>query len=324
MFKPVRVDADDMLAKVARKKKPLLRIGVLPTMLTLGNLCLGVGAIYMCCREFEDVGRRISPQANLTWKSQSMEDLAPSYLSVGVWMLIGAIICDALDGRVARRTNQSSKFGEQMDSLADLVSWGVAPALMMMTMVRREIYQWNDYQLLGFDRFRELTVLIGIIYVCCAALRLARFNVETSLEAASHEGFRGLPSPGAGGAVCTLIFLHDHIDHAGGWVHTADLITLILPFCTLAVGLLMVSRVPYRHMGSVLLRRRKFGQFIVFLLLIAPVLLYFVQMLAALAWAFVISGLVKWAYGKYTGQRPQPVVEAPGSSLDVSLKKNAS
>ena len=199
MLKPVPPDADNTSGTPGRRKRPLLRrIGVLPTMLTLGNLVLGVGAIYMCCRELEDVGRGIGPEVNLTWKSKFLEELAPTFVSVGVWMLVGAIICDALDGRVARKTNQMTKFGEQMDSLADLVSWGVAPAMIMMVTIRRELYQWNGYQPFDYDRFGQLAVLIGLIYVSCAALRLARFNVETSLDAASHEGFRGLPSPGAG------------------------------------------------------------------------------------------------------------------------------
>jgi CDP-diacylglycerol---serine O-phosphatidyltransferase len=322
MFKPVRGNDENAPAKHGRKRRPLRRIGVLPTVLTLGNLCLGVGAVFMCCREFEDMGRGVRPDARLTWNSQVMEHLAPSYASIAVWMLVGAIICDALDGRVARKTNQMTKFGEQMDSLADMVSWGVAPAMIMMTMVRREIYEWHAYQPFGFDRFGQLAVLIGIIYVSCAALRLARFNVETSLEAASHEGFRGLPSPGAGGAVLTLVMLHDHLGANGS--RLADFITHVLPFCTLGLGLLMVSNVPYRHMGSILLRRRKFSHFIVFLLLIPPSLLYVKEALTAFAWLFVISGLVTWAHAKLTGRQLQPAARVPADSPDPSLKKNAS
>lgn len=324
MFKPVRSEPADSQVKLARPRRKLRRIGVLPTMLTLGNLCLGVGAIYMCCREFEDMGRRLTPQYKLTWESQSLEYLAPSYVSIGVWMLVGAIVCDALDGRVARKTNQMTKFGEQMDSLADLVSWGVAPAIMMMTMVRREIYQWHEYQPFGFDRFGQLTVLIGIIYVSCTALRLARFNVETSLEAASHEGFRGLPSPGAAGALLALVLLHDHIDQTGGWVRAADFITHIMPFCALGLALLMVSNVPYRHMGSMLLRRRKFSQIILVLVTLPLLLLYIKQTFAVFAWVFVLSGLVKWSYAKYAHRQGQPAAEVESSSEESSLKKNVS
>ncbi len=299
MLKPAK-PASEISAEHAalKRKRHLRRIGMLPTMLTLGNLCLGVGAIYLCGREWFDLGAHVSPHDRLTWNSTFMENLAPSYLSIAVWMLVGALICDALDGRVARKTGAESKFGEQMDSLADMVSWGAAPALIMMTMVIRETYQWRAYQPFGFDRFGQLTVLIGLVYASCTALRLARFNVETSMAAASHEGFKGLPSPGAGGLVLAMVALHDHLDQAGVWTRAADLITHVLPFCTLGVALLMVSQVPYRHFASVLFKRRPFSHVIPMLLLFPLLLLYTKQVLCLFAWVFVLSGLVVWGYHK--------------------------
>lgn len=291
-----------------RHKRPLRRIGMLPTLLTLGNLCLGLGAIHMCGRELEDLGAQRQAQDILTWNSGFLENLAPTYLSIGIWMLIGAFVCDALDGRVARRTGQETKFGEQLDSLADVVSCGVAPALVMMTMVRREIAQWiqrGEGAPFGYDRFGELTVIVGIIYVCCTALRLARFNVEASMQQASHEGFRGLPSPGAAGALLSLVFLHDHLDQHGSWVLLADFITHVLPIAALGLGLLMVSRVPYRHAVSLVLRRRPFGHVIPFLLIFPLVLLYTKQVLAATAWVFVLSGVVKWLWHRLTSGRQE-------------------
>jgi CDP-diacylglycerol--serine O-phosphatidyltransferase len=314
MLRPFKRVADPSIDHAAlRRKRRLRRIGMLPTMLTLGNLCLGVGAIYLCGREWFDIGRGVNPAEKLTWDSKFLENLAPSYLSIGVWMLIGAIICDMLDGRVARKTGAESKFGEQMDSLADMVSWGAAPALMMMTMVVREIYQWRHYQPFGYDRFGQLTVLIGLVYASCTALRLARFNVETSMDAASHEGFKGLPSPGAGGLVLATIFLHDHLDQVGGWTWLADLITHVLPFCTLGVALLMVSQVPYRHVGSILLKRRPFSHVVPLLLLFPLLFLYTKQMLALLAWVFVLSGLIAWVRNALSG-KPAEVVPTQGSA----------
>jgi phosphatidylserine synthase len=128
MLRPLRAAPMNSAERIAAKRKRhLRRIGMLPTMLTLGNLCLGVAAIYMCGREMFDQGAERTPQDMLTWNSAFLENLAPSYLSIGVWMLVGALICDALDGRVARKTGAESKFGEQMDSLADMVSWGRCP-----------------------------------------------------------------------------------------------------------------------------------------------------------------------------------------------------
>lgn len=312
MLKPVRaVPMTHAERTAARQKRRLRRIGMLPTLLTLGNLCLGVAAIYMCEREMFDQGAERTPQAVLTWNSKFLENIAPSYLSIGVWMLVGALICDALDGRVARKTGAESKFGEQMDSLADMVSWGVAPALIMMTMVHRELIEWRLAQHYTYSQFGQLTVLIGLIYASCAALRLARFNVETSMADASHEGFKGLPSPGAGGFVCSMVWLHDHLDQAGGWVRLADAITYVLPFCALGVALLMVSQVPYRHAASVLLKRRPFSHVIPFLLVLPPLFLYTKQTLTVVAWIFVLSGIVRWASEKYKAYRQPAFEQAP-------------
>ncbi len=325
-FRPVREMTPERA--MLKQKRRLRRIGMLPTLLTLGNLCFGVGALWMCCREVMDLGAGNSFQTRWTMDSKFLEYLAPSYLSIGVWMLIAAIICDALDGRVARKTGAESKFGEQMDSLADMVSWGVAPALMMMTLVKRETWQWlhltPPYHPFGYERFGQLTVLIGLIYVSCTALRLARFNVETSLEAASHEGFRGLPSPGAGGLVLALVFLHDHLEYSD-WLRTADVIVHILPFCTLGVALLMVSNVPYRHMGSVLLKRRPFSHVILFLLALPLVVMYVKQVAALFAIGFVLSGLVAWVRdaitGKSRGEQQPP--EAPDQPADYQPTKKS-
>ena len=302
-----------------RRKRKLRRIGMLPTLLTLGNLCFGLGAIHMCSRELEYLGTREDhPHYILTWDSKTLEHLAPSYLSIGCWMLIAAMICDGLDGRVARKTGQESKFGEQLDSLADVVSCGVAPALMMITMVRRELTQWEAAPF-GFERFGQLTVLIGIIYVCCAALRLARFNVEATLEQASHEGFKGLPSPGAAGGVISLVFIHDHLDHDGawwGWISMANWTTVLLPLCTLGVALLMISRVKYTHAFNLLMRRRPFGHIIPVLLIVPLFLLYPKQVLTFAAWAFILVGATRHLYRRVSGTAAAPAAVPAGSAHD--------
>lgn len=321
MLKPVKPVEIATPEGPVKRKRPLRTISMLPTLLTLGNLCLGFGALHLCGRELEELGRGRSAQEILTWNSPFLENMAPSYLSIAVWMIAAAMLCDALDGRVARKTGQASKFGEQMDSLADVVSCGVAPALIMMTMVRRELYHWPDYAPFGFERFGQLTVLIGIIYVSCAALRLARFNVEASMVQASHEGFRGLPSPGAAGAVVSLVIVHDHLDQVEGWVRTADFITHALPLCTLGLGLLMVSRVPYRHAVSVLLRRRPFEHVVAVLLIVPLLLLYTKQVLMVAAWAFVFSGIIRWMWSRNRGASPPNQAEHGGDEGEAALAK---
>jgi len=141
-----------------------------------------------------------------------------------------AMILDGLDGRVARWTNTQSEFGEQYDSLSDLVSFGLAPALIM--------YQW------ALVHMRETSVAWGklgwmaaFIYVACAALRLARFNVQ--IEEVDKRYFIGLPSPSAAGIMVGMVWVLHDLDVSGRAIQIPALIM------TICAGLLMVSNVKY-------------------------------------------------------------------------------
>lgn len=141
-----------------------------------------------------------------------------------------AMILDGLDGRVARWTNTQSEFGEQYDSLSDLVSFGLAPALIM--------YQW------ALVYMRDISVAWGkfgwmaaFIYVACAALRLARFNVQ--IEEVDKRFFIGLPSPASAGIVVGMIWMLHDLDVSGKAIQIPALLM------TIGAGLLMVSNVKY-------------------------------------------------------------------------------
>jgi len=134
-----------------------------------------------------------------------------------------AILMDSLDGRVARLTNTQSEFGAQYDSLSDMVSFGIAPALV--------VYSWSIHTL------GKIGWLVAFLYTATAALRLARFNVQTLVV--DKRFFVGLPSPAAAAVVA-------------GWVGVAHQLalspqvwTIITSLLTVAVGLLMVSSVHY-------------------------------------------------------------------------------
>ena len=139
-----------------------------------------------------------------------------------------AMMWDTLDGRVARLTNTQSAFGAEYDSLADLVSFGVAPALL--------VYQWTLYEL---GRFGWLA---AFVYLACAALRLARFN--TQVGTADKRYFQGLPSPAAAGVIASMIWLKI-------WTFASfdsDVISMgyyLGAGITILCGLLMVSNVRY-------------------------------------------------------------------------------
>ena len=139
-----------------------------------------------------------------------------------------AMLWDALDGRVARLTNTQSAFGAEYDSLSDLVSFGVAPALL--------VYEWSlsDLGRIGW--------LAAFIYLTCAALRLARFN--TQVGTADKRYFQGLPSPAAAGVIASMIWLKfwnfEYFDI--GVVSFSYYIGIAI---TIICGLLMVSNVRY-------------------------------------------------------------------------------
>lgn len=303
-----------------RRRRRLAAVAMFPTMLTLGNLIFGFGAIYQCGLEMRDLGAGVKFQAKRTLNSDFAEARAPSYLSIAVWMLVASAICDALDGRVARLAKKSSKFGEQLDSLADVVSFGAAPALMMVTLMRREIEQLG-YAPFGIPQFGRLALFIGVIYACCTALRLARFNVETSLDESAHRGFTGLPSPGAAGAVVSVILLHDHLDQKEMWPAVAGVLTRAYPFLTLLIALLMVSRVPYTHAVSLFFRRRPMEHVVGILLLLPFLIIYSEITLFLMAWAFVLSGPIRMLLHR---NRPQaaPVAGLPAAPSEVPRPKS--
>ena len=212
------------------------RIYFLPNLMTAGNLFCGFGAVILCiqARLLTDAGEYARDfahlHANLTWI-----DL----YTRAVWCILAAVIFDSLDGRLARMGGRTSLFGAEFDSLADVVSFGVAPALMVFFLILapREEYQW----------FRELGWIIAFVYLLCGAVRLARFNVITNpllhrAEAESSKDFVGLPIPAAAGTVASLVLLLLNLTanarELRQWV-------LTLPFILILVSMLMVSTIRY-------------------------------------------------------------------------------
>ncbi len=141
-----------------------------------------------------------------------------------------AMVLDSLDGRVARMTNTQSTFGEQMDSLSDMVSFGAAPALI--------VYEW------ALTPLNKLGWLAAFVYCACAALRLARFN--TNLTVVDKRFFQGLPSPAAAALVIGFIWLMDDLGYKGGRDGALDPWLAWMAFAfTLYAGLTMVTNVPF-------------------------------------------------------------------------------
>lgn len=162
------------------------------------------------------------------------------YYEMAAWAILVSGAFDSMDGAVARLTRTTSDFGAEYDSLCDLVAFGVAPALLM--------YTWA---LEPFNRYGWLTCFV---FVACAALRLARFNVQSGdIE---KKSFQGLPSPGAAGVIAVTVLFYLYLSNFGGdeakqvtWLLKRNVLELphwVFMAITLMAGLMMVSNVRYR------------------------------------------------------------------------------
>lgn len=263
---------------------------MLPNMITLGNAFCGLLAISKGIDALAS-----GPDSPIFYDK----------LEMACWLVVLASVFDALDGKIARITNSFSDFGAQLDSFADAITFGVTPAILAKVLLEHEL---PTEHLLGHPR---LHFLAAASFALMAVLRLARFNLETEHDAAAHDEFRGLPSPAAAGTVVSTLLLYmslfsptTEVEHGqptplGGLVSRLPLEPLqawFPPFLLVLLplaGLLMVSRVRYAHLFSMLTRGRSnfftlvSVVFAVFVLYSAPVLCMFVM-----AHGFVLFGLL--------------------------------
>ena len=206
------------------------------------------------------------------------------------------MIFDALDGRVARLTKQTSEFGVQLDSCTDVVTFGVAPALLV-----KAVYE-HAMAGAGLTYSFKLTFCLCALYTVCAILRLARFAAETDTETSSHDSFEGLPAPAAAGFLAAGVFF---LFESGGMLSPfsfGETATLLLKRVFLVLppilGLLMVSRIRYVHMVNRYVRGRKtFNYLIQGILCIFLLAFCHEWALFLFLAAYVISGPVLQAYG---------------------------
>ena len=204
------------------------RIYLLPNLFTAGNMLGGFLAIKNCI------------EARFT--SLTADGRADHYI-MAVWFILFACVCDLFDGRVARATKRESLFGAEFDSIADTVSFGVAPALMACFLVIKPEVTEN---------VQLITWLLAFIYLLCAGVRLARFNVLTNPLVPGNEkraaggDFVGLPSPAAAGMIASLVLVLSKIMEAEGPLEVAVQAWswTLLPLM-LIISFLMVSNVRF-------------------------------------------------------------------------------
>jgi len=304
---------DRHVRRAHRRQRVLKTVAVLPALATLGNLVCGLGAVYLCMLSVQAQGTDLH---RVTFGSARINSLLPTFLAIAAYLLIAAMAFDAIDGRLARFTRRTTEFGAQLDSLADVVSFGVAPAVLVLCIA----HPGNVMELSGPARtYWRAEWVMAATFVCCAALRLARFNVENDEDEAAHMGFRGLPTPGAACALIGLVILHQDLLKDFAPPAASRLLELLMPPFAMVLGLLMVSRIRYVHLVNTVLRgRRPFRQVVVILIVILVGLLVQFQLTVALAAAaYAFSGPVGAAV------RRIKALGAPPAGLDLAAAESS-
>ncbi|HVN78234.1 MAG TPA: CDP-diacylglycerol--serine O-phosphatidyltransferase [Terriglobia bacterium] len=254
------------MPQIDRKNRRFRRgIYVLPTLFTIGTIFCGFYAIVSTLKgEF---------------------DLAA--IAIGL-----AVVCDGLDGRIARLTNSTSEFGVQIDSLADVMTFGMAPAVLAYVWGLKSIAPtYPPYA----KHVQQIGWIVCFAFVICGAMRLARFNIQSSKPQASQgpsakKSFVGMPIPAGAGLIAAIVhFIPDPIDH---W--------LLGAFWNVLVGFLaflMISTIRYPSFKQVDLRsRRSYVNACLLALLVASIYLYSQIMLLLLAALYASSGLTTKIY----------------------------
>ena len=254
---------DGVQKKTRRLRQRMnMHIYILPNLLTTGNMFFGFFAFIHAIQ---------------------------AKFIMAAFAIVAAAVFDLLDGRVARLTHSTSQFGKEYDSLSDLLSFGVAPGVLL--------FLW------ALQPFGRVGWLASFFYVACGALRLARFNVQ--IEVIESKGyFQGLPIPMAAGIVASSVLAFDDL----GW--TAHRSWLLLAICFL-LGIVMVSQFPYRSFKDIDLKHRLPFAYLVLAVLIFTAIAYRPEvMLFALFLTYALMGAVagvfKWGRhrrspaGRYT------------------------
>lgn len=263
-----------------RRRTYIRSVYFLPSLATLGNAVCGFGAMYVA-----SLGPDTSSKDPLTnW-------FAYHPFTVAAYLIFFAMIFDALDGRLARFARHTTDFGGQLDSLADVLSFGAAPAFIAL-----QVFKLAHPDL--HPVLSRLVWAIGALYMSCAALRLARFNVSNEHGEQHHFSFLGLPSPGAGGTVAAFILMQQDLQHEGFAALSAVCVWL-LPLVVLGTGLLMISAIRYPHLVNRYLRgRRSMGRLLLVLVITLLLVVAHQYTLGIGTVAYALWGVVQWIYSR--------------------------
>ncbi len=261
------------------------KIAILPSLITLGNLACGFAAIAVL----------VDPEQRLT--------IFGGGVLAAAWFILLGMAFDLMDGRVARMTKASSDFGGQLDSLSDCVTFGIAPGMLIVAMSSLP--------------YRGLVWLFAGLYVVCAVLRLARFNISCSDFSHEEDYFKGLPSPAAAGLVASMVIFDEYtaplMGSNLGTLHAG----ITIPFVGLAAGLLMVSRIRYPHlMGWIFKGKKQFNDLVRLVVVCACIIWKPRFAFVVLFSAYAVSGIVVTARILAAGRSRRPRSEQEASAVN--------
>ena len=278
--------AKESLLRRVRKQR-LKYVTVLPSLITILNGVCGFAAIV-----FAGKGAKLGIGQF-------------SYFAMSGYMILLAMIADMLDGRLARMHQSTSSFGGQLDSLCDIISFGVAPAFLMLKVLEYKLAEFAGLNPAIETFLQRFIWLAAAGYISCAAIRLARFNVENEEDESAHMSFVGLPTPAAAGVIVSLVILHQET------LPSLNVIIYALPFLALGAAVLMVSRIRYPHILNQYLKGKKpFAHLIRALLFLALCIWSRQAALVLIFCGFAASSFVKWFYYKVIRKR-KPILHLP-------------
>ncbi|HZN61207.1 MAG TPA: CDP-diacylglycerol--serine O-phosphatidyltransferase [Planctomycetota bacterium] len=279
------------LNPLRQRRRRVRTVAILPTLITLGNAICGLFAIIYIAKGMGLQGAAASSQ-----------------FQNAAYLILVAMIFDALDGKVARMTQTASNFGTQLDSLCDFLTFGVVPAFL-------------TYGLCHDGAFGYRAVLVvSAFYLCLAGTRLARFNVETGTDEKYHREFTGLPTPAAAGVVATIVIPWAVFETK--WPPAANVSAFLtegLPVIIFALGILMVSRVPYPHFLNKLMRGpRPFVTLVEIAVILLLVVLFHQFALFLGFMGYAVIGPILWVRSRLLRRPPVgargPSPEPPGGN----------
>jgi len=271
-------------------------IYVIPSLFTVGALACGYYAILSTLRAGQFIaaaganGPFLGTPDTLAMAASTLDNAAKA---IGV-----AIIFDGFDGRIARMTNTASAFGRELDSLADVIAFGVAPAVLAYVWGVRAVA--NIVGSSGTQHLRDGAWVLTFAYVICGAARLARFNIDTVKPSSDRRFFVGMPIPAGAGFVAAVV--HFYKQPLTSW-QVALAWAVMVGF----LGFLMVSRMRYYSFKTLDLRRRRSYLTIILIGLIIGGIWFFSEpVLLTIAVTYAISGIVLRFVSKIRPHPPTP------------------